>query len=117
MLFIGFPITYATAAKLIGLHPQIDHELIAERYTDFKLGLNYIYQDTCALGLIVKELSVSGNNFKHCYEGIEIIKEYTQLLMVKLKNAGINTETLEIVPARDQPPIIVNMPQPYIIVI
>lgn len=117
MLFIGYPITYQTAAKLIGLHPQTDHELIAERYIDFKLGLHYIYRDTCGLGLIVHELSVPDNNFKPCDEGLEIIQEYKHILADRLQQANINITTLEIVPARDQIPILKTNPQPYLIAI
>ena len=117
MLFIGYPITYQTAAKLIGLDPKTDHEIIAERYLDFKLGLNYIYRDTCGLGLIVHELSVPDNNFKPCYEGLEIIKSYSHVLADRLQQASIDLTTLEIVPSRDHPPVTKTNPKPYLIVI
>ena len=117
MLFIGFPITYATAAKLIGLHPNTNHEVIEDHYGKIQICLRYIYQETCALGISVYELTVPSGPFQEYDEGLEVIMSYKRSLMSRLQKANINIDSLEIVPCRDQPAIIKHNPQPYLIII
>ena len=117
MLFIGYPITYQTAATLIGLHPHSNSETIADKYRDFQLGLYYIYQNTCALGVTIHELTAPAGPFHEYDDSLEIIMAYKRSLMGRLQRANINLQTLEIVPARDEPPVIKQNPQPYIILL
>lgn len=107
--------TYQTAAKLIGLHPNSNSETIADKYREFQLGLYYIYQNTCALGVTIHELTAPAGSFHEYDDSLEIIMAYKRSLMSRIQRANINLETLEIVPSRDKAPIIKHNPQPYII--
>lgn len=115
MLFIGYPITYQTAATLIGLPPNTHSEAIVDKYREFQIGIYYIYQNTCALGVTIHELTVPAGPFHEYDNGLEIIMAYKRFLMERIKKANLDLTSLEIVPARDQPPIVKYNPQPYII--
>lgn len=115
MLFIGYPVTYAQAAKFVNLPPHATQDDIQDRLYPHRIGLYYIYRDVWGVGTTIYELTPPAGEFYQYNNGMNLINYYKDTLMIKFKHANIDLTNVSIAKSREGPVIQVQNPEPYII--
>jgi len=118
MLYVGYPISFKTACKILH-EPDIVrfekiNDIIKTRLAEHGLELSYYDKNVWILGMAVKELMLINDNYMQVSDALEIIMYYKRKVMDSLKQVGADLSEFDI-EIMEGEPIRVTNPLPYVI--
>ena len=118
MLYVGYPISFETACKIfdepyVVRFEKID-DILQKRLAEHGLTLSHYDKNVWILGMSVKELMLTNDNYMQVSDALEIIMYYKRKVMDSLKEAGANLAEFDI-EIMEGEPIRVTNPSPYVI--
>ena len=111
-LYVGYPITFATACDLFGLPHDTNHLLVTIQSTG--LDLYRVDKGQYILGLEVKEVADLWDNFMSVDEGLIHILRQKKNVVDLLRAAKIDLSDF-LLERMESEPLRVHNPQPYLI--
>jgi hypothetical protein len=118
MLYVGYPISFETACKILD-EPYVVrfekiNDIIKTRLAEHGLELSYYDKNVWILGMAVKELMLINDNYMQVSDALEIIMYYKRKVMDSLKQVGADLSEFDI-EIMEGEPIRVTNPLPYVI--
>ena len=119
MLYIGYPVSFETACKILNEPYVVRFEkinnIIETRLAEYGLNLYYYDKNVCILGVVVKELMIKSDyNYMQINDAFEIIKYYKEKVISSLKNMNADLSEFDIEIIEEEPKRVHN-PEPYVL--
>ena len=117
MLYIGYPISFATACAIFGfdsMDPMEEERIVNTHLLKYALKMYHYDKNVYILGMVVEEIHVHKDKYVSVDDTLALILQYKKKVSESLAAAGANLAEFDIEIMEDEPQRVYN-PQPYAI--